>query len=98
MKENIISIKDVEYVAKLARLAVTDSEKEKYQGQLERILEYISQLKAKNTDGVVPTAHHFDVANVWRDDVAKPFENIPGIFKNAPDTEETFFKVKKVIE
>lgn len=98
MSEKIISQKDVEYVAKLARLSITDQEKEKYQGQIERILEYVSQLKAKNTDGVIPTAHPFDVSNVWREDEAKPFANIPGIFKNAPATEETFYKVKKVIE
>ena len=98
MSEKIISQKDVEYVAKLARLHITDQEKEKYQGQLERILEYVSQLKAKSTDGIAPTAHPFDVDNVWREDESIPFKNIPGLFKNAPVTEATFYKVKKVIE
>lgn len=98
MSENLISEKDVEYVAKLARVAVTPEEKKKYQTQLERIFEYVSHLKTKNTDNVPATAHPFDIANIWREDVAEPFKNIPGLFKNAPEVEESFYKVKKVIE
>lgn len=98
MTEKIISIADVEYVAKLARLKLSDADKTKYQAQLERILEYVSQLKAKNTEGVAPTAHPFDIFNVWRNDVANPFPDIPKIFSNAPAVEESFFRVKKVIE
>jgi aspartyl-tRNA(Asn)/glutamyl-tRNA(Gln) amidotransferase subunit C len=98
MTEKIITKKDVEYVAKLARLAISSEEAEKMQVQLERILGHVSQLKAKNTDNVAPTAHPLDVANVWREDRAEPFPAIPDLLKNAPETEETFFKVKKVIE
>lgn len=98
MSDEILSIKDVEHVAKLARIAVTEEEKKRYQGQLAKILGHINQLKAKNTDGVPPTAHPFDVVNVWREDEAKQFEDIPAVLKNAPEKEETFFKVKKVIE
>lgn len=93
-----LSIKDVEHVAKLARVAISEEEKKRYQGQLAKILGHISQLSQKNTDGVPPTAHPFDVANVWREDVAKKFDDIPAILKNGPETEETFFRVKKVIE
>jgi len=98
MSEKIITKKDVEYVAKLARLAITDEEKERYQGQLERILEYVSALKAKNTDDIPPTAHPFDLSNVTRPDIPVTFDDIPAIFKNAPDVEENYFRVKKVIE
>ena len=93
-----ISEKDVRHVAKLARIALTDEEVTTYQGQLEKILGHISELQKKNTDNVPATAHPFEKGNVWREDVAKPFANIAGLFKNAPETEETFFKVKKVIE
>jgi aspartyl-tRNA(Asn)/glutamyl-tRNA(Gln) amidotransferase subunit C len=93
-----ITPKDVEHVAKLARIAITPEERDRYQGQLENILQYIAKLKEKNTDHVEPTAHPFDVFNVWREDVAKPFTDIEALLKNAPEKEETFFKVKKVIE
>jgi aspartyl-tRNA(Asn)/glutamyl-tRNA(Gln) amidotransferase subunit C len=98
MSEKIITKKDVEYVAKLARIAISDEEAGKMEGQLERILGHIGKLREKNTANVQPTAHPLDVANVWREDEAKPFPNIPALFKNAPETEETFYKVKKVIE
>jgi aspartyl-tRNA(Asn)/glutamyl-tRNA(Gln) amidotransferase subunit C len=98
MSEKIITIKDVEYVAKLARLAISEEEKVATQQKLERILEYVSHLKEINTDNVKPTAHPVDVSNVWRGDVAVPFAHIDELFKNAPEKEETFFRVKKVIE
>jgi aspartyl-tRNA(Asn)/glutamyl-tRNA(Gln) amidotransferase subunit C len=93
-----ITEKDVRHVAKLSRLALTDEEVQKYQGQLERILGHISELSKKNTDNVPPTAHPFEVGNVWREDVARKYENIEGLFKNAPEVEESFYRVKKVIE
>jgi aspartyl/glutamyl-tRNA(Asn/Gln) amidotransferase C subunit len=95
---SIINEKDVRHVAKLARIALSDEEVKKYQGQLERILEHISELKKKNTENVPATAHPYEKGNVWREDVARKFDNLPGLFKNAPEMEETFFKVKKVIE
>src|SRR5688500_5265680 len=98
MSEKIISVKDVEHVAKLARIALSPDEIQATHGQLERILEYVSQLREKNTDNVPPTAHPLDVVNAWRDDVAQPFTDRAALFKNAPEMEETFFKVKKVIE
>ena len=98
MDEKFITLKDVDYVAKLARLALPAEKREVVQGQLERILEYIAKLQGVNTDGVPPTAHPFDITNVWREDVAKPFPNLKGLFKNAPEMEEPFYKVKKVIE
>ncbi len=98
MSEEIISIKDVEHVAKLARVAISAEDKVKYQQQLEKILGYVSQLKSKNTDGVPPTAHPYDISNVWREDEARPFEDLPNLLKNAPELEATFYKVKKVIE
>ncbi len=98
MTDNIITKKDVEYVAKLSRVHLKSEEVEQYTGQLEKILGYINKLKEKNTDNVVPTAHPLEVSNVWREDVAQPFENIPDILANAPEKEETYYKVLKVIE
>lgn len=98
MSEKNISIKDVQHVAKLARIAVTDEDLKKVQSQLERILGHIAQLREINTDGVPPTAHPYETAAVWREDVAKPFKDLEALFKNAPELEETFYRVKKVIE
>jgi len=99
MAEKIITEKDVDYVSKLARIAVSPEEAQAYQGQLERILGYIGKLKEKNTDDVPPTTHPHSIANVWRaEDEARCFESRKDLFQNAPEMEETFFKVKKVIE
>src|SRR4051794_38338487 len=95
---DLISLKDVDHVAKLARIAIDPEEKAAYQEQLGRILAYVSQLKSKNTDGVSPTAHPHDLSNVWREDKARVFADAPALLKNAPELEETYYKVKKVIE
>ena len=93
-----LSDKDVNHVARLARLALTDEERGKYLVQLTRILDHIQTLSTYKTDDVPPTSHVVPMANVWREDVAKPFRNTESILANAPDREDIFFKVKKVIE
>jgi aspartyl-tRNA(Asn)/glutamyl-tRNA(Gln) amidotransferase subunit C len=98
MTEKNITIKDVAHVAKLARIATNESELAFYQGQLEKILGTFSTLQKVDTTGVAPTMHPYTAATVWRDDVAVPFEHRDDLFKNAPEMEETFYRVKKVIE
>jgi aspartyl-tRNA(Asn)/glutamyl-tRNA(Gln) amidotransferase subunit C len=90
--------KDVEYVARLARLALTESEKEKFTGQLSQILDYFEQLKKIDTTHVSPTAHPFFTHTVWKEDQPKPKEQTQKILANAPEREDDFFKVRKVIE
>ena len=65
----MISIKDVEHVAKLARLELTEEEKEKFTKQLGAILEYAQQMNEIDTTGVEPMAHAIPVVNVMREDV-----------------------------
>lgn len=95
-----ITKKDVEYVARLARLELTEDEKEKYTSQLESTLEYIDQLNKLDTSNVKPTSHALELNNVWRKDELKqcPKEEMEKILSNAPDREDNFFRVKKVIE
>lgn len=95
-----ITKKDVEYVARLARLELSEREKEQFAGQLEQILEYVDQLKKPDTKGVPPTSHALDLKNVWREDRVKRStpEEIERLLANAPEREDNFFKVKKVIE
>lgn len=95
-----ISRKDVEYVARLARLELTETEKDTFTGQLGSILEYIDQLNRLETADVPPTSHVLALQNVWREDAARPCPETvrENILANAPEREDDFFKVKKVIE
>lgn len=93
-----LSTADVEYVAKLARLEVSEAEKEKFTAQLNDILRYIDQLNELDTTGVAPMSHAIAVTNAFREDrVAQSLE--PGAaLANAPDARGEFFRVPKVIE
>ncbi len=98
-----ITKKDVEHVARLARLALSEEEKERYTAQLDSILGYIEKLKELKTDNVRPTTHAIPMANVWRPDQADPsaqrgLGEPRAIVENAPESDGPFFKVKKVIE
>lgn len=93
-----ITIKDVEYVARLARLKLTHDEKEKYARQLGDILNYINKLNELDTSKVEPTSHVISLSNVFREDKVR--ESLPAeeILSNAPQKSRGFFRVKKVIE
>jgi aspartyl-tRNA(Asn)/glutamyl-tRNA(Gln) amidotransferase subunit C len=93
-----ITVKDVEHVAALARLELSDEEKTLYTEQLNAILEYAEQLNALDTDGVEPTSHAVPLHNVLREDVAKPSLPIEKVMLNAPDEEDGQFKVPAVLE
>jgi aspartyl-tRNA(Asn)/glutamyl-tRNA(Gln) amidotransferase subunit C len=90
--------KDVNHVARLARLALTDAERVKYREQLGRILDHIQELSKFKTDDVAPTSHVVPLVNAWREDEAKPWGDPEPILANAPDREDVYYKVKKVIE
>jgi aspartyl-tRNA(Asn)/glutamyl-tRNA(Gln) amidotransferase subunit C len=93
-----ITIKDVEYVAKLARLFLTVDEKKKFAGQLNAILEHMDELNKLDTENVPPTSHAVVIKNVFREDEMQKSELTADILSNAPEKEDRFFKVKKVIE
>jgi aspartyl-tRNA(Asn)/glutamyl-tRNA(Gln) amidotransferase subunit C len=95
-----ITPKDVDYVARLARLALTDEEKARYAGQLVSIFGYIDQLNALDTTDVPPTSHVLPLVNAWRADEARlsSVETRERILDNAPERDGDFFRVKKVIE
>ena len=92
-----ISRKEVDHVA---RLELTEEEKEKFTGQLEHILLYIDQLNKIDTATIAPPSHVVALTNVWRNDECKPStpEEIERLLANAPEREGQFFKVRKVIE
>ena len=91
-----VTVKDVEYVAALARLSLTDAEKEKYALQLNDILAYVEQLNRIDTTNVEPLSQVIDLTNVMRDDVVTPSLPREEALKNAPARTEKFFKVPTV--
>ena len=93
-----ISIADVEYVARLARLELTEEEKSLFAGQMGAILGYVEKLKELDTDGVLPTSHAVPMENSFREDRSTPSIGVPKALANAPDRAESFYRVPRVIE
>ncbi len=93
-----ISQKDVEHVARLARLALNSKELEVMTGQLDAILGYVDKLNELDTDGIEPMAHAVPMSNAFREDKIKPAIGTERALQNAPLADEGCFKVPKVIE
>jgi aspartyl-tRNA(Asn)/glutamyl-tRNA(Gln) amidotransferase subunit C len=93
-----LSKEEVEHVAKLARLAVSEEEKEAFSRQLSEILTYIGKLNELDTSKVQPTSHVLDLSNVLRDDVIRESLSTTDVLANAPDRVNDFFRVPKIIE
>jgi aspartyl-tRNA(Asn)/glutamyl-tRNA(Gln) amidotransferase subunit C len=92
-----VTIKDVEYIAKLAKLEFNEAEKEKFTHQLNQILEYVEQMNKLDTSNVEPLSHVIELSNVFRSDEVKPGVKTEDALKNAPSKTDKFFKVPKVI-
>lgn len=92
-----VTRKEVEHIAELARLELTDSELEEYTAQLNKILVYMEKLNQLNTENVKPLSHPINCENVFREDVVKPSIDRKEALKNAPSKDDEFFKVPKVI-
>ncbi len=89
---------DIDYVANLARIALTDEEKETFSRQLDDVLGYIEKLNEVDVSGIEPTAHAFPVKNVWRDDVAGEAFPVETALANAPAKRQNMIVVPKVVE
>ncbi len=94
----MISRAEVEHVARLARLGLTDVEIDLMAGQLNRILEAIGQLQSVDTSSVGPTAQVIALENVMRDDVARPGISREAALANAPLREEALLRVPVILE
>jgi aspartyl-tRNA(Asn)/glutamyl-tRNA(Gln) amidotransferase subunit C len=93
-----ISINDVKHIATLARLKFDDAEAEKIKNDLNSILGYVDKLNELDTTGVEPTSHTLDIYTVTREDIAVPSLSNEEALANAPQSENSHFKVPKVIE
>jgi aspartyl-tRNA(Asn)/glutamyl-tRNA(Gln) amidotransferase subunit C len=89
---------NIDYVANLARLALTPEEKIRYARQLGDILHYVEKLKAVDVTGVEPTAHASPVFNVWREDIPQPGLTVEQALRNAPAQRQQMIVVPKVVE
>ena len=96
--KRLITREQVDHVAKLARLALSEAEREKMTNQLNRILDAAQELQALDTTGVPPTAFAVPIQNVFRTDEVK--ESLPQakVLANAPDPERGFFRVPRIME
>lgn len=94
-----VTIKDVEHIAKLARLKFTDDEKQKLQGEMNKVLDYIDTLnEIQGLDKVEPLENINDTENVFREDIDEKCLTKEEALKNAPAKTENFFKVPKVLD
>ncbi len=89
---------DIEKVAKLARLELSEEEKVTFEKQLEQILTYMEQLNRLNTTGVEPTSHAISIQNAFREDEATPSFKQEEVLGISPDQENGHFKVPRIIE
>lgn len=98
MAEPKITLEEVEHVARLARLDLSDAEKERMRSQLDAILTYIDKLRQLNTDGVEPTSHAIPMVNVMRGDEVRPCFPAEAMLANAPERDGDFIRVPRIIE
>jgi aspartyl-tRNA(Asn)/glutamyl-tRNA(Gln) amidotransferase subunit C len=93
-----VTVKDVEHVAKLARLGLKQVEKKRFTEQLSRILEYAEIINKLDTKNVAPTSHAIPMKNVFRSDRVSEFEDRNSIIANAPKEENNMFSVPRIME
>ena len=89
---------EINHVAMLARLKLTDSEKELFSEQVGSIINYIDKLNELDTSDVEPTAHVLPISNVFREDELRTSLPRDRALQNAPERDENFYRVPKIIE
>ena len=88
---------EVLHIARLARIALTPADVDRFAAQLSGILEHFAALAAVDTEGLEPTAHPLPLSNVMRADVTASLTQSETI-SNAPEAEDGFFRVRAVLE
>lgn len=93
-----ITRQDVQHIAELAKLSLTEAEEERYQEQLSAILDYAQRLNALDTEAIPPTASVLPLRSIMRDDVARPSLSVENILANAPACSGDAFEVPVILE
>lgn len=88
----------VRKVAKLARLELTEAEIEEFTGQLGAILQYVAKMNELDTGNVEPLAHCLPISNVFRPDEVRESLGTERTLANAPQRDDSFFKVPKILD
>ena len=96
----MIDIKEVEHIAKLARLNITEEEKIKFQKELSSILDYVEKLKEINVQEIEPTSHPLEIENVMREDISgkQKIETVQKLMKLTPALKKGYIKVKTILK
>jgi aspartyl-tRNA(Asn)/glutamyl-tRNA(Gln) amidotransferase subunit C len=89
---------EVQHIALLARVGMTEADIERFQKQLSVILDHFEALRAVDTEGVPPTAHTLPLANVERPDEPRPSLPRDEMLMNAPRTHDGYIRVRRVLE
>ena len=95
---NIISDETIEYVGILAKLELSEEEKEQAKKDMANMLDYIDTLNELDTSGVEPMSHVFPVNNVFREDVVTNEDDREEILANAPEAKDGAFVVPKTLD
>jgi aspartyl-tRNA(Asn)/glutamyl-tRNA(Gln) amidotransferase subunit C len=93
-----ITPEEVRRVAMLARLRLTPEEEERLTGQLDKILQYVDKLNQLDASQIEPFTHAVEIVNAFRDDEVTNRARAADLLANAPEKDQTFFKVPKIIE
>jgi aspartyl-tRNA(Asn)/glutamyl-tRNA(Gln) amidotransferase subunit C len=93
-----LTIAQVEYIAALARLGLTEEEKAEFAEQLSDILDYAAILQQVDTSSIPPTATVLPLRSVMRDDVVAPSLPVEDVLANAPDAEAGYFRVQAILD
>ena len=93
-----LTLEEVEHIAELARMRLSDEEKARYGEQLSDILEYAARLQAVDTSGISPTSSVLPARSVLRSDEPRLGLSLQDALRNAPDTEKDQFRVPPVLE
>jgi aspartyl-tRNA(Asn)/glutamyl-tRNA(Gln) amidotransferase subunit C len=90
-----ISIKELKHIASLAKLEISKDEEEIFLEHLDQILSYFRKIDEVNTEGIPPTYHVIDIANVFRKDEVNP-SSPDELIKNAPQTKGRYIKTARI--
>ncbi len=93
-----LSREEVQHLARLARVGLSEDDIARFREQLSEILDYFQRLRQLDTDDVPPTAHTLPLHNVMREDEPRPSYNKEDVLANAPQREEDLFRVCTILE
>jgi len=95
--EEKITEDQVQHVAKLSRLRLSDEEIQSYKRELSSILDYVAMLEELDTEHISPLQNVLPSKNIWREDEPRNKKKSKAILKNAPESEKNYFKVPKIL-